>query len=106
MRPLRIVITLIFVCVTLSSLSVRAQTTAFNYQGELSSNSAAANDTYDFRFLLLDAPVGGTPIGGILTKTGVIVRGGLFTVSLDFGANAFAGPNRYLEISVKKSADV
>src|SRR5690242_4098572 len=89
----------------LSFSSVRAQTSEFNYQGHLSNNSAAANGIYDFRFMLFNAPTSGSPIGSILTKTSVTVTGGVFTVSLDFGANAFPGADRYLEISVKKSTD-
>ena len=37
----------------------RAQTTAFTYQGQLSSNNVPANGLYDFRFRLTD--VGDTP---------------------------------------------
>ena len=83
---------------------VNAQTTAFTYQGRLTSNSASASGTYDFTFTLFDALTGGTQVA-TLTKTGVTVTGGLFTVSLDFGASAFPGADRFLEISAKLSTD-
>ena len=106
MRPMRTIRILIFVYAILSASSVHAQTSAFNCQGHLSNNAAAANGTYDFRFALFNALASGSPVGSILTKTGVTVTGGVFTVSLDFGGNAFPGADRYLEISVKKSSDV
>ena len=36
-----------------------------------------------------------------MTKTSVGVRNGVFTVQLDFGANAFSGANRWLETSAR-----
>lgn len=84
----------------------RAQTTTFTYQGRLTSSSSAANGSYDFQFALFDALTGGTQIGGVtLSRNNVTVSGGLFTVTLDFGSSAFAGADRYLQISVKKTTD-
>jgi hypothetical protein len=40
-----------------------------------------------------------------VTKTGVQVSAGTFTVQLDFGASAFPGPARFLDIGVKRPAD-
>lgn len=85
------------------------QTTAFSYQGRLTDTSAAANGSYDMQFSLYDSLTGGTqqpqPNPVTITRTGVQVANGIFTVSLDFGASAFAGADRYLDISVKKSRD-
>ena len=79
-----------------------AQTTVFTYQGRLSDGSAAANGTYDLGFALFDAPTGGTQIGEGKIIGNVNVSNGVFTVQLDFGAQAFGGANRYLEISIKR----
>lgn len=87
------------------STSVFAQTTAFTYQGRLTdSTSGMTSGAYDFQFALYD--VGGTLIGLSSTPTtNVTVTNGVFTVQLDFGANAFPGADRLLEIRVKKPVD-
>ncbi len=84
---------------------ITAQTTAFTYQGKLTDSAMQANGTYDLGFALYDQPTGGTQIGAALTRANVTVTNGIFTVSLDFGANAFPGANRYLQIAVKRPAD-
>ena len=63
----------------------------------------AANGSYDFEFRLYDAS--GTQVGTTNTLTGVVVTNGVFTVELNFGASAFPGAARFLEIAVKKPAD-
>ena len=77
-----------------------AQGTAFTYQGRLNANGAPANGTYDFDFALFNANSGGSLIGSADFALGVPVTNGLFTVSLDFGAN-FPGAARWLEIAVR-----
>jgi len=64
-----------------------AQGTAFTYQGRLSANGAPANGIYDFDFALFNTNSGGSEIGSTDFVLGVPVTNGLFTVSLDFGAN-------------------
>src|SRR5262245_44864219 len=80
------------------------QTTSFTYQGRLTNNSGVANGSYDFQFAVFDASTGGAQVGTV-TKTGVTVTSGLFMVTLDFGAAAFPGADRWLEISAKKTTD-
>jgi hypothetical protein len=75
------------------------QTTEFTYQGRLLDGTLPANAGYDLEFKLFDAENGGTEIG-TQTRNGVAVVNGIFTVTLDFGAQ-FPGANRWLEISVK-----
>lgn len=89
------------------SAAVLAQTTAFTYQGKLSDGGTPANGTYDLQFKLYDALADGNLQGSpnTVTKTGVQVNAGVFTVQLDFGANAFPGADRFLEIGVKRPAD-
>jgi hypothetical protein len=79
--------------------SARALTTAFTYQGQLTAGGSPANGSYDLRFTLFDALAGGNQLGNPLTNTAVSVSGGLFTVTLDFGATAFQGADRWLEIA-------
>jgi len=75
--------------------------TAFTYQGQLKSGSNPVNGTCDFQFALYDAASGGTSLG-TQTKTGVSVTNGLFTIpDLDFGAGAFQGDARWLQIAVR-----
>ena len=90
----------------LLSLAVggRAQTpvgSAFTYQGQLREGGAPVSDLADFKFGLLDALAGGSQIGTTQNLYSVEVTNGLFTVWLDFGAAAFAGDARYLEIEVR-----
>ena len=80
-------------------ISLRAQTASFTYQGKLTDNSLAANGTYQMQFGLFDAASGGSQIGATQANS-VTVTNGVFTVSLGFGATAFDGTDRFLQISV------
>ncbi len=82
--------------------------TGFTYQGQLKQDGNPVNGTCDFQFSLWDAagsgspPTGGNQIGSPQTKTGISVSNGYFTIpDLDFGADAFTGDARYLEIAVR-----
>src|SRR5438445_1313359 len=96
MKRLALLISIILVV----AISISAQTTEFNYQGNLKDNGAPANANYDVEFALFDAPTGGSQIGATLTKIAVLVTNGVFAVKLDFGS-VLPGANRYLEIRVK-----
>ena len=74
--------------------------TAFTYQGELASAGVPANGQFDVRFKLFDAAAGGGQIGPTLCLNNLLISGGRFGASLDFGA-VFAGAKRYLEIDVR-----
>jgi hypothetical protein len=97
---------LIFACAGAAS----AQTTSFTYQGRLTDGGSPANGTYEIQFTLWDATAGGTqqpqPAPVTITRVNVQVTAGAFTVQppLDFGAAAFPGADRYLEISVRRAA--
>jgi hypothetical protein len=75
---------------------------AFTYQGELRNAGQVANGDYDFHFKLYTESSGGTQVGATV-NTSATVAGGRFSASLDFGADAFKGDRRYLEISVSPS---
>jgi hypothetical protein len=77
------------------------QSSAFTYQGRLTDGSNPANGNYNFRFVLIDAAVGGNQIGPTLTNAPVAVTNGLFTALLDFGGAVFDGGARWLEIGVR-----
>jgi len=84
-----------------TSLPVRAQGTAFTYQGRLNVNGSAANGSYDFQFILFNSTQFGFPVGPVVTNAGVAVNNGIFTTTLDFGAGIFTGTNLWLDLSVR-----
>lgn len=82
-----------------------ALSTGFMYQGRLTDGGSPANAAYDFRFILYDAETGGSQVGAVTAlKDDIPVVNGLFSVDLDFGANAFNGDARWLEIAVRPGA--
>jgi hypothetical protein len=95
-------VSFLIICLTL--VPAEAQQTGFTYQGKLTDSGTPANGNYDLQFALFDSPAGSSQIGVTQTIPSVSVSGGVFTVKLDFGANAFAGPARFLEISTRPAA--
>ena len=75
--------------------------TAFTYQGKLADGGQSANGSYDFRFMLYDVASGGSAVAAPITNSAVGVTNGLLTTELDFGAGAFTGDARWLEIAVR-----
>src|SRR5437868_14004586 len=92
---------LVLLGILLNASTTIAQTSSFTYQGRLTDGGTAANGNYDFQFALFDILSGGTQIGSTQTISTVAVSNGVFTVSLDFGANSFPGASRFLEISTR-----
>ena len=84
------------------AINATSQTTEFTYQGSLKDNGFSANGNYDFEFRVFDALTGGNQIGSVVTRTGVAVSNGIFSVVLDFG-NGFPGADRFLEIRVRNT---
>jgi len=80
-------------------------TTSFTYQGVLSDGGAIADGDYDLRFVLYDDESGTKIIGAAITMLDYAVVDGLFTVELDFGAEAFATQSAWLEVRVRDAAD-
>lgn len=90
--------------IVLFAVSIAAQTTEFTYQGKLS-DSGTPSATYDFEFRLCDSLAADCSAPLALQQvSGVPVTSGVFTVRLNFGAGAFNGSNRWLEIAVKRPA--
>ncbi len=92
---------LLFSALILVAPSIRAQGTAFTYQGQLRDGTNLANGNYDLRFTVYDAASNGAIVGGPLTNANVLVSGGVFSVTLDFGPGVFTGASRWLEIGVR-----
>src|SRR5260370_19913832 len=91
-------VSLLVMLFTLGAVTALAQISVFTYQGRLTDGGTPANGNYDLQFALFDAVSGGTQIGATQTSSNVSVSAGIFSVPLDFGANAFPGANRFLEI--------
>ncbi len=73
----------------------------FTYQGRLLDGTGPANGNYDLKVSLFDASTGGAQVGAAVVVPTLTVTDGLFTVNLDFGATAFNGEARYVEVEVK-----
>jgi hypothetical protein len=74
-------------------------TTAFTYQGQLRDGGTNANGAYTMIFKLYDAAGGENQIGSTIITSATLANG-LFSVNLDFGAGAFNGSARWLDITV------
>lgn len=93
-----------------STASAWAQSvgTGFTYQGQIQVQGQPVNGTADLTFRLMDAASGGTKLGSDIAFTNIQVVDGVFTVILNqsgqFGANAFTGNARWLEIDARSPA--
>jgi hypothetical protein len=81
-----------------------AQTTEFTYQGRVVNGSVPPSENYDFEFRLFSVETGGSAISTV-TRSGVVVSNGVFTVKLDFGGQ-FNGTARWLEIAAKTAGSL
>ena len=84
------------------AVAVRAQGTAFTYQGRFIQNGVATNGVVEFQFTLWNADSGGTQVATATPPSSIVnVTNGLFTVPIDFGMTAFDGADRYLQIEAR-----
>src|SRR5215212_5499981 len=95
----RIVIVLAAVC--LSASAALAQTTEFSFQGRLTGVSPPSAN-YDLQLVLFETAAGGVAIVG-QQRLNVAVASGSFIVNLDFGAGAFPGADRFMEVSYRRA---
>ncbi len=83
----------------------QSSSTGFSYQGELlRDGSPLGSDSpveCRFEFTLFDAAVDGNQMADTLIRDALPVDNGLFAVDLDFGAAAFPGAARFMEIAVQ-----
>ncbi len=85
------------------SASAAPVSTAFTYQGRLLDAGAPANGTYDIQVLLFDAAAAGAQVGATQTLNDVVASNGVFTASVDFGAQ-MNGDARWIELRVRPGA--
>jgi hypothetical protein len=87
-------------CLLTAPTAIRAQGTAFTYQGQLQSGASPATGLYDMTFALFNANSGGAQVGPTITDLAVPVTNGLFMVILDFGS-VYNGTTYWLQIGVR-----
>jgi len=92
---------LIFSLALLIPISALAQSTAFTFQGRLNDGTTAASGNVQLQMKLYDSLSGGTQIGSTVNIPSVPLINGVFSTELDFGATAFDGSPRFLEIGVR-----
>jgi len=85
--------------------SLFAQTTAFAVQGVMSDGGTPANGTYDFQFKLFDAITEGNQISVSVIVPAVQTDNRAWRANVDFGADAFPGADRFLEISYSPAGE-
>lgn len=92
----------IAVAITAGGVSASAANvgTGFTYQGRLLDAGAPANGTYDIQVLLFDAAAAGGQVGATQTLNDVVVSNGIFTATVDFGAQ-MNGDARWVELRVR-----
>jgi hypothetical protein len=78
--------------------------TGFTYQGQVQMEGVPLNATADFEFRLFSASDGGAQMGQTLARDNITIENGLFNSILDFGAAAFDGQLRYLEVTIRSPA--
>ena len=76
----------------------------FTFQGQLRDGDALVSGNVDIRFTLWDAQDGGAEVGTPVTRTNLTVTDGRFATELDFGASAFAGDARWIQMEVRSPA--
>ena len=96
-----IMLSLVLLLVSTGTVQAETLGTEFTYQGRLTEDGNPVNQACDFQFGLYDAVTAGSQVGTTQTKTNVSVGNGLFSVPLDFGANAFTGDARWLDVTVR-----
>eukprot|EP00913_Durusdinium_trenchii_P006224 g5836.t1 len=77
---------------------------AFTYQGVLNQAGVPYSGDADFLYTLHDASTLGLQVGSTITISESMLFDGVFRSELDFGAGAFAGDARWLEIAVRTPA--
>ncbi len=98
-------ILVVALALTVVTVVAAPQGSGFTYQGRLENGGTLVSGNCDFQFGLWDAAVDGTQLGSTQALAGVPVEAGYFTVQLNeagqFGAGAFQGDERHLEIQVR-----
>lgn len=78
---------------------------AFTYEGQLRFGGNPVTGVADFRFTLFPSELGGAPVATPVDRPGIALTGGVFVATLDFGAEAFNGDPRWIEIAVRRAPE-
>lgn len=103
-RPVLILLAIVFGLFTTNTAGAVAVGNQFTYQGKLQKDATPYTGTADLLFRLYDDVGAGAQVGVDVTLAGVVVTDGLFTVELDFGA-VFDGTALWLECQVQTPGD-
>ena len=95
----KLAISLILLALTTIALA----DTTITYQGQLRQGGEPHSGTANLEFRLYDELTDGSQIGDAEERLNWPVEDGLFQVELDFGASAFDGSPRFLEVTVDES---
>jgi len=76
----------------------------FTYQGQLRNAGALVNGPVDLRITLWDSDVAGGQVGAINNYQAVPITDGRFALGLNFGATAFDGSNRWVQLEFRDPA--
>lgn len=86
----------------LIALNTSAQSTTITYQGRFTENGVPHNGSAEMQFTLWNQPGGGALVASnTVTTVAVNVTNGLFVAQLDFGAAAFPGADRWVQIAAR-----
>ena len=69
--------------------ALRAQGTAFSYEGQLNTTNGPAMGLYDLAFSLYATNSGGNMVAGPVINRATGVTNGLFSTTIDFGPDVF-----------------
>ena len=86
--------------------SVLAQSASLTFQGQLGDSGRPASGNYDFVFRLFNAAANGSEVALSFAAPNVVVTNGYFTAQVDFGASAFAGGARWVQVEVRTNGSV
>lgn len=104
-KTIKLNFVLLALCFLMSAFAseIQAQNTLISYQDNLPKNITPATGDFEFEIRLFDALTGGTQISATNTIAAVEVKNRAYYIWLDFGAAAFSGADRFIEVSVRRS---
>ena len=76
----------------------------FTYQGQLRNAGQLVNGPVDLKISMWDADTAGVQIGSSNTYNAVPMTDGRFALGLNFGASAFDGSNRWIQVEFRNPA--
>lgn len=99
---MKITVTLLALSAALLADVASAQTSAFNFTGQLSDGGTPASGSYDFNFRLFNAATGGVEVITAIAAPATAVKNGVFSSLLDYGADVFTnGVNLWVQAEVR-----